>query len=351
MLRTTTRPNLPAGAVLALALLGACAGVGTVPAPVCAQNTLGEPVDLRFAVVNGTTLRGGTIERLTVEYVTQRPNLVLQIEPADTSFTAPRVPILESGKYLVTAWKHGVPYYFSRRGRDLMNEVQTLHVFDTTTDLGAVRIAGMTMVLKREESLLGVEIMLQVQNDAQPQVTVVGSPGPLTLNLPPDIVEVEAEYHRGLDPTPVSVATDGGACTLAVPLVTGTNRVRLTGTLPWREGRELVIGANLPVDDWSVMVSPEWMQIESFELEPDNDVDAGGYRRFKGSALEAGRTLTVSLESGENAASPAGDVFTQPAPAPAADAADKGGGGVPLPLILAGAVLVVLLLLTTRKKG
>mgnify|MGYP001822356011 CR=1 FL=1 len=347
----TNRPHLPAGAALALVLLGVCAAVGSTTAPARAQTALGDPADLRFAVVNGTTLRGDTIERLTVEYLTQRPNLVLEIEPADTAFTAAQVPVLDSGKYLLTAWRHGVPYFFSRRGRELKDGVQTLHVFETTTDLDAVRIAGMTMVLKREESLLGVEIMLQIHNDARPQVTVVGSPGPVTLDLPPDIVEVEAEYHRGLDPTPVAVATDGGACTLAVPLVTGTNRVRLTGTLPWREGRDLVVGANLPVDDWSVMVSPEWMEIVSFELEPDNEVDAAGYRRFKGSALEAGRTWTMRLDSGANAASPAGDVFTESAPAPAEAAADEEGGGIPLPLILAGAVLVVLLLLTTRKRG
>ena len=189
-----------------------------------------------------------------------------------------------------------------------------------------------------------------MQNDAQPQVTVVGNPGPLTLRLPADVVGVEAEYHRGLSPTPVTVSNEGGACTLGVPLITGTNRVRLTGTLPWSEGRELLLGANLPIAAWSAMVSPEWMEIESFEME-GQDEGPGGFRRYKGSALEADRILTMRLHSGENAASPAGDVFTQPAPMQPEAEAEEDGGGVPLLLILGGVVLVILLLLTTRKQG
>ncbi len=73
----------------------------------------------------------------------------------------------------------------------------TLDVFDTTTDRSAVHITGMTVIARHEESLLRLEVLLQVQNDTRPQATVVGTPGSFGLALPAALTDVAAEYHRG----------------------------------------------------------------------------------------------------------------------------------------------------------
>lgn len=349
------RPNRfpPAEARLLWAACVLCAAVG-VDGAFCksrAQTAMGEPADVRFEIVDATTGQPGTADRLTVEYVSERFDLVLDVAPEGSSVLAEAVPLKDIGNYVVTLWKDGVPYHYSRKGRDLAGQVQTLHVFATTTDRAGVRISGLTAVLRRQESLLYVELMLQVQNDARPQVTVVGDPGSFTLDLPAELTDVAAEYHRALDPTPVATSRTGAGLALAAPLVSGLNRLRLTGVLPWREGLEVGIGADLPVDAWSLLVAPDWAEVTALELEPDPDGAPAGYKRFRGPALEAGRTLAVRLGSGQAQPGPAEDLFTEPAPgdAPAAPAAEQEGGGVPLPILVAVGIVLLLLVLRRRR--
>ncbi len=341
----------PFTAALALPALLLLAGSGAFDSKAHAQTAMGEPVTVRFEIVNGTTGAPGLVERLTLDYIATRPNLVLDIEPAGSSITAQEVPIKDMGSYVVTAWKDGVPYYFSRKGRELAAEVQTLHVFDTVSDRSAVRISGLTLVLRREESLLHVEMMLQVQNDTRPQATVVGTPGSIGLHLPAELQDLTAAYHRALDPTPVPVARAGDRWELAVPLVSGGNRVRVAGVLPWREGMDLTVGSDRPVDAWSLLVAPEWTAVTSYELEPDPDSSNPGYKRFKGPVLEAGRVLALRLGSGEGGPAPQGEVFSAtaadtapPAPPPADD------GSRWLPLAVPFAVLLGILLLVARRR-
>jgi len=352
MLRT---PRIPV-AVAHLAAAALIAALVVTPGSKAhAQAAQGATADLEFAVHDATTGRAGTVDRLTIEYLSARPDLVLDIQPQDTTFTVSEVPIKGEGKYVVTAWKDGVPYYFSRRGSELTAGPVTLNVFDTTTDRSAVRITGMNVFARIEESLLQLEVLLQVSNDASPQATVVGSPGSFGLALPAGLTDVSAEYHRGLEPTPVRTAREGGLLELAVPLVSGTNKVRLTGTIPWQEGLVLTVGADVPVDAWSLMVAPDWAEVTNLELEPDPSGGAGGYKRFRGPELEAGRVVEVRLGSGRGTAGTTEKVFGSEAAGDSAAAAatppapGKKGGGLPLAVIIALAVVVLVLVLRRRR--
>lgn len=333
------------GALLALTLLG------LANCKARAQAAEGEPVDVRVEIVNGTTGEPGAADRLLIEYLAERPNVVLDVEPAGPTVVLEDVPLKELGKYVVTVWKDGVPYFFSRRGRELRDETQTLHVFDTTTDRAGVRVDGLTLALRRQESLLRVELMLQVQNEARPQVTVVGSPGSIVLDLPAGLTDVAAEYHRGLDPAPVATTRTGDGLALAVPLVSGTNRLRLTATMPWRDGLDFSLGADVPIDGWDLLVAPAWTELASLELEPAPDAAAPGYMQYRGPALEADRTLEFRLASGAAAPGPEEDLFTSEAPAAVEEApeTDDGGGGVPWPILLLVAAVLLVLVMRRRR--
>ncbi|MBE0567456.1 MAG: hypothetical protein IH621_15990 [Krumholzibacteria bacterium] len=344
-------PRAAARLLGAAALLSGVAGADLAGSKAHAQIAMGEPADVRFELVNATTGQPGSADRLTVEYISERHDIVLDIAPEGSSVLAAAVPLKDIGNYVVTLWKEGVPYHFSRKGHDLATAVQTLHVFDTTTDRTGVRISGLTAVLRRQESLLHVELMLQVLNDTRPQATVVGSPGSFGLDLPTELTDVAAEYHRALDPTPVRAVRTDGRLELGVPLVSGLNRIRLSGVLPWREGVEVGIGSDRPIDAWSLLVAPDWTEVAALELEPDPDGAPTGHKRFKGPALEAGRTLTVRLGAGGAQPGPAEDLFAEPAPEAAAEApaANGKGGSLPLPLLVVVGVILLVLVLRRRR--
>ena len=97
-----------------------------------AQPAQGEPEDLAFRVVNMSTGEPGTIERLTISYIMVMPEIVIDTRPEGSSFEVRDVPVKEDGRYIIEAWAHGVPYFFSRKGRVLMAEEQELQIFDTT---------------------------------------------------------------------------------------------------------------------------------------------------------------------------------------------------------------------------
>ena len=160
-------------AVLALSSLSASA-----------QSMSGEPSDLKFEVVNATTGEPATVDRTTIEYLRVRRNVILDFEPQGSSFIAPGVPIRESGRYIVAVWHEGVPYWWSMRGQQLLEQTTTLHIFDTTTDLTGVSIKGMNLILRRQDTLLNLEYMLQVDNIATPQKTVFDGVATFEINFP-----------------------------------------------------------------------------------------------------------------------------------------------------------------------
>lgn len=320
-----------------------------------AQTSEGQPLDVSFEVINSTTGEGASVERMTIDYVTARRNNVADFEPAGPNFVARSVPIKEAGKYIVTVWHQGVPYWWSKRGRDFEAGPVVLHVFDTTDKLDGVTLSGLNLVLRRQESLLRIEYMLQVNNAASPQITVVGRPESFEIALPMGVSDISASYTRGPDPTPVEVETSGTQAGLVVPLTPGQNLIRLEAVVPWVDGMTLPLGANIAVTEWSVLASPEWLKIGSTDLEENDSEEVPGFRRFAGFPLEADETITLRLNSGEVAAGPQEDLFTKDAPAEqeAAQTDEEvvQSSSKSLPLIFLGVIIIVIIVATIRRRS
>lgn len=299
--------------------------------------------DVAIRIVDGTGGEPTEIERITLALLGPRQEPVLDVRPQGSSFVLEDVPLRERSRYVIAAWKDGVPYFFDRRGDQLRDEEQVLHVFAATTDVRDVRIRGMNLVLRRQETLVELEMMLQVENLARPQTTFKGVPASLHLELPAEAERVAAEFHRGVDPVAVPVSdVGGGRWGLDMGIVPGNNRMRVTAVVPWREGLEMKVGSDLAVDAWSLLATPDWLEIDNRELEPDPDAGEG-MKRMVGPALDPGRVFRFILRGGEIVAGPTEDLFTGEAPAAEEPAAEEGGTRFPyLAIILAGLLIVVI---------
>ena len=350
-MRTGTIPNRLSWtvAVLASAVLILSAGLTSA----VAQTAEGQPQDLVFEISNATTGEPGTVDRMTIEYITARRNGVADFEPDGSAFTATDVPIIDNGKYIVTVWKDGVPYWWSKRGHDLVEGPVVLHVFDTVSSLEGVSMSGLNFVVRRQESLLRLEYMMNVTNEIKPQVTVNGSGSTFEIALPHEASEIKATYNRGPDPTDIPVTFSGTTCRLSVPLTPGQNQIRLEAVVPWNEGMVVPMGSDLPIKDWSVLASPEWLEVGSTDIEENDEKKVQGFRRFVGFPLEGGDTIDLRLNSGEHGAGAEEELFTKEAPAEQDDAtaaeAESEGGGKPLPLIFMGLLIIVIIVVVRRR--
>lgn len=324
-------------------------------APAAAQTAMGEHRDLRFEVVNATSGQPGAVQRLTLDYMATRPNRVLDVQPDGSAFTLAAVPVSDIGTYLITAWSGGVPYWWQMRGNELAAGPVTLHVFDVVAGKEGVSIAGMTVVARRRETVLELEYMLRVTNEASPQVTVMGRPATFEMALPAGAADIVAEYQRGPEPTPIPVQTAGeGRLSLEAPLTPGGNVVRVTAMAPWSENLELPLLADLPVLSWSLLTSPVGVTAEAFELEDSGTDAVPGYMRYVGPPLDAGRRFTVRLSSGAGPAEEPQAAFSQ-------DGAETGsgdapqtageGGGFPLPLVFAALGIIIVIIAAVRRRS
>lgn len=335
---------------LLLLVLGLC------DLPAVAQTNQGEPTDLKFEIVNATTGEPGTVDRMTIDYVSARRNGIIDFEPAGSSFIAPAVPIKDGAQYIVGVWYQGVPYWWSMRGRELTSKTTTLHVFETTNELRDVAITGLNLVIRRQETLLRLEYMLQVSNTVSPQKTIADRVATFELDFPPEATNIEATYRRGPDPTPFPADTRGSKrLSLAVPLTPGQNQIRIEAVLPWQEGMELPMGSDLDIASWSILASPEWLEVRATGLESGGGEKLPGFNRMSGPALEAGRHFPLQLSSGEHAATEATDLFTQDSPAASgatdgSGADDGAGGGFSLPLLLAGVLIAIVVVAAIRRR-
>lgn len=320
-----------------------------------AQTAGGFAQDVRVQIANATTGQPGSCDRITIDYVSARLDNVIDIRPEGPEFTIPAVPLKEGALYLVTAWHQGVPYFFSKRGRELVEGVQVLHVFDTTADTGAVTIAGMNVLVRRQETLVRLEYMVQVQNQAKPQATVLGSPHTFALDFPAGAQEIAAFYHRGPEPTPIETAIDAnGRLGLAAPLVSGITTIRIEAVIDWSEGLTLPVGADLPLQAWSLLASPQWLEVTGVGLDSgDDQSEVPGFRRFSGQPLAAGETLTVTLGGGEQKGGPQGQIFSQAGPDSQADDQNAGPAAQTdksnLPLVIGG-ILILFVVATAASR-
>lgn len=319
------------------------------------QDGFAQPVTMR--VLNATSGGPGAVERLTIDYMTARPNTIADVRPSGSVFTLPAVPLRDGGEYIVTAWWQNVPYWFSFRGRQMAADTLTIHVFDTTGDLDAVRVTGMNIVVQRRGELLTLEYLLKLENATSPQMTVLDPDGTLSVAVPAGLERPEATYRRGPDPTPIPITLAGGSMRLAAPLTWGQNTLHVTAHVAWREGLELPVGLNVPVESWSLLLSPDVMEAVAPDLMPDPSADFPGYARYKGPQLEAGRPLAVRITGGAQSAAQQGELFASGADsggtgeqAPTVPEG-AGGAGLPLRLILILALVALILLFVANRRA
>lgn len=330
-------------ALLLLALVGAGAA--------SAQSAVGDPVDLRFVVRDATSGQPAVAERLTVAYVMGRLNTIVDMTPGGAEFLAPAVPVKEVGQYIIAVWYQGVPYWWQKRGSDLVAGPVTLDVFGISEDLQAVSITGLNLVVRNQETTAEFELMFEIVNETRPQVVVNRASGTFTVQLPAGATGLEATYLRGPEPTPVPVTLSGTSASVAMPLTPGTNRLRLTGRAPWDGRLELPVGSDLPIAAWSLLTAPASVTSESSELQAPDEQAVPGFVRRTGPALAARQVVTVLLNAGTpaGAAEPlfaAADTANAPAAAaPAPEAGTKGGLALPLAALLALIIIGALVFL------
>lgn len=351
MMKTGNKPiHLGVGAAAALVALLVLAAA----APGSAQTATGEPHDLVFEIINATTGESGSVDRMAIDYIKTRRNNIVDFEPSGSVFTAKAVPVRDAGKYIITVWYQGVPYWWEKRGRDLTAGPVTLNVFDVSGSLEGVSFSGLNLVLRRQESLVRLEYMLQVLNTAKPQVTVLGGRQTFELALPRGVSEIEASYTRGPDATPVTVHASGTGSGVLVPLTPGVNQIRIQAIVPWSEGLEIPVRSDIPISAWSVLASPEWMEVSSTDMEENDSEQVPGFRRFAGFPLEADESITIRLNSGRQVADSEQELFTKDAPAEEEAGgreklADK-KGGMQLPLIFVGVLIIVIIVAAARRR-
>lgn len=319
------------------------------------QSAVGQPQDLKFELINATTGEPVVADRVAIDLAIARRNNVADFKPTGATFVANGVPITETGAYIITVWYQGVPYWWSKRGRELVGETVTLHVFDVAENQEGISLAGLNLVIRRQESLLRLEYMLQIENATKPQVTVFDSRATFTLALPSGLSSIKATYTRGPEPTEFPVNSPGSRSGLSVPLTPGLNTVRLEAVVPWVDGMEIPVGSNLPLAAWSVLASPQLLEVQSTDLEENSREKVEGYRRYVGAALEAGESISLRLNSGDQVAGSEEDLFTQEAPgdleADDAEADETKGGGLSLPLIFLGFVVILVIIIAARRRS
>ncbi len=322
-----------------------------------AQSVKGDPVDLKFEIINATTDGPGSIERLQLQYSATHLSPVFDIQPTGSQFDVVAVPVQEIGKYILTAWSGGVPYYWSLRGRNLLESPVKLNIFATKTGLEDVAIEGLNLMIRKTESLLYLEYMLQVENSARPQVSLVGDPH-LMINLPDGVEKATFIFGNGPDPEEMQLTgLSGGMVALPAPLTTGRNVMRLKTTLAWQEGRNIPVGANVEIQNWSLMATPENLDIQAFDLESSDGSEVRGYLRLKGPAVPADDPFSFRIASSATGGAEE-DLFSQPSD----DALDGGtkstepengedeeGKGFPF-VVLTPIFIVILVIVASKRR-
>jgi len=231
----------------------------------------------------------------------------------------------------------------------------TLHVFDTTSSRASVNIKGMNLVIRRQGELLNLEYLLQVENLTSPQKTVSDRVATFEMDFPANANNIDATYRRGPDPSPIPAETRGtNRLSLAVPLTPGMNQIHVKATLTWQEGMQIPVGSNLDIASWSILASPDWLEVRALDLESTGAGDVPGFSRQTGPPLDAGQHFPLQLFSGEHVTGEVEDVFTKEPPAAAADgeapATEEKSGGLPLPLVFGGLLIIIVIVAVVRRR-
>ncbi len=296
----------PAAAMLALA---GWLGLGPAPAPAYepdgesgalgAENTEVLPVDVVVRVINGTTHKPDRAQTVTLQEIGAMTPVVASARDVAGEVVFQRLFLDETRSYLVQVVNADVPYFARTTGHDLAAGPVTVYVFETTTEKTGLAINELTVNVKRAEKQLQLEYLIAILNEASPQRTVLPDPTSLELMLPEGAIGAACEVITGALPSSTApiVGAKPERYGLAVPLRSGTTRLRVTTSLPYDGWAQLRLETNLPVRQLSVNVMPVDLQVTGDFSDEGVDAETG-WRGLSGPSLAADEELSWTVSGG-----------------------------------------------------
>jgi hypothetical protein len=299
------RPLVAAGFLLAISGLTLCFR------PVVAQDEppppppTSEAADLTIEIVNGTTRQPGQAESILVFSLPPGRPPVAEAANVNGQATLSGVELFRNTPYVVRVTAAGISYFAKKQGWELLQEPRLrIYTFDVTEDLTGVDISGLNVIMRRGEANLQIEYLISIVNNAQPQKSVAPRPTTLEIALPPNSYGVELEFLSG--PAPEALPTQSGSaagwCGLVAALPPGPTRLRLTATMPYPGGAEVPVGANVPIQSWSVLSFPPDLEVRAAGLEAEDHDLRDEFQRQRGPALEPLEILTLDVSGGSSPA-------------------------------------------------
>jgi len=301
---TRGRRLRPAAALLALGLLAAAPAVTLATGQAGARRSFPSdtetlPIDVTVRVVDGTTRQPGHADAVTLQEVGQRAQPIASASDVTGETVLRGLFLDETRSYLVQATIGGIPYFARATGQELAGGPITVYVFATTTDRSAVVVSELNLVVKRVEKRLDLEYMIAIANETSPQQTILPDPVSFELLLPQDASGETFEVLGGTGPTkitPVAGAKDDRTG-LAFPLRSGTTRLRVSATVPYAGRARLQLGASAPVRAFTLLVSPDDLEV-SGDFKDLGPAEPAGFHRWEGPAVAANAMVTWQVSGG-----------------------------------------------------
>ncbi|MHB8080182.1 MAG: hypothetical protein ACYDIE_13120 [Candidatus Krumholzibacteriia bacterium] len=348
---------LAGGLALALALAGGgdaarAAGNGTGAGDLAEGEAELLPVDVVVRVINGTTRADGRAESVTLSETGQDKPVLAGARDVTGEVVLPHLFLDETRTYLVEAESGGTPYFAQATGHDLAAGPLTVYVFETTTDRAGLAVSELNLRLRRTETDLRLEYLITITNSAVPQRTVLPDPTSFELQLPDGAVGAAFEVLSGAAPQKTAAVAGQvpGRAALAVPLRSGTTRLRVTTSLPYNGRAHLVLASSLPVTEFTLLATPPDLRIDGDFTDAGEDT-ATGCRLWTGPALAADREVRWTVQGGSSpriAARTAGGAAAPDGPARPLARVRRIGLSLAGWLVVVGAFAMVALALLAR---
>ena len=294
---------------LALLLLLASGGYGAAPPPMAAQERPPATVSVQGAAVNGTA--GGAIPAnlpITLHAIDPDAGRVATAETATDgqgNFRFEDVAAPAGGSYVLVMDYAGMRYNSLLAAADLAGPVE-LPVYETTRDLGVVRVERHTMVLagveEQTREITALEL-LNITNRSDrtllPELTNITNPNEinfLRFSLPAGAsnLDVQSNLPGG------EIITIGNGFALTAPVLPGRHQVNYTYTFPYGGNavafnQRLLQGAAV----YQVLV-PERLadiRVAPLEARPPLDIEGTAYRVWERRELPPRQGVVLELSN------------------------------------------------------
>ena len=331
---------------LALLLLAAAAGSAAIPPETAAQEPAPATINIQGKTVNGTA--GGLVPAnlpLTLHAIDPTAGRVATAETvtdAQGNFRFAAVTAPAGGSYVLVMDYAGMRYNSLLSPADLAGPA-TMTVYETTRDLGVIRIDRHTMVLagieQNTREIAALELLnLTNRSDRTllPELTNITNPNEinfLRFSLPPAAanLDVQSNLPGG------EIITIGNGFALTAPVLPGRHQINYTYTFPYADNavafnQRLLQGAAV----YQVLV-PERLpaiQIAPLQSRPPLDIDGTAYRVWETRDLPPRQGVMLAISN-----------LPQPGPLTrlAQTAANPGLWQTAIPIMLAVALAAALL--------